>query len=197
MTVPFATSNIIGMAFGHLELSPPSSFADTTPQANDAVLNYPVALDLCLEWTDWSFASSLVLLAEIALPTGIATDPKLPHAFALPGDCIMFREVADDTVRYRLDEGILRADSAAPLTVRYTRRITDESRTSATFRQAVALQLAVLLAPRWLGVDTKRQTLVSMLDAMRRQSSKTDARTASPEAYSLSDPADWVTEALR
>lgn len=197
MTFPFATSTIVAQAFGMVELSPPSSFADDSPQAADAALHYPIALDLCLEWTDWSFASRLVHLAEIALPDGIAADPDLPFVFALPGDCVMLRGLQDTNIRYRLDEGILRADAPAPLAVRYTRRVTNEAILPASFRTAVALQLAVLLAPRWLGVDTKRERLIQQLDGLRRQSSKSDAGTASPQPYGASGTADWVSEALR
>lgn len=199
MTFPFATSTIVAQAFGMVELSPPSSFADDSPQAADAALHYPAALDLCLEWSDWSFASRLVHLAEIALPDGIAPDPDLPHTFALPGDCVMLRAVlpADVPPRYRLDEGLLRADQPAPLLVRYTRRVTNEALLPASFRAAMALQLAVLLAPKWLGVDTKRDRLEARLDAMQRRAGKSDAGTASPEPYGLSGSSDWVSEALR
>ncbi len=197
MTVPFATSTIVAQAFGMLELSPPSSFGDDTPQAMDAVLHYPTALDLCLEWTDWSFASRMAALPPIALPVDVPPDPCLPFTYALPGDCVMFRELTDRTARHRLDEALLRADRPGPLSIRYTRRIANEAALPASFRSAVALQLAVLLAPRWLGVDTKRQGLMNSLEEIRKQSSKTDARTASPEPYGESRPCDWVTEALR
>lgn len=195
---PFATSTIVAQAFAAVELAPPSSFSDDTPQAGDAQIYYPIALDLCLEWCDWSFASRMVNLAETVPPVGIIDDPDLPHVFALPGDCVMFREVKIPRAKYRLDEGLLRADHPAPLPVRYTRRITNEASLPASFRASVALQLAVLLAPRWLGVETKRQQLVNSLEAMKSQASRPDARTASPENYQHnSGPADWVAEAMR
>lgn len=125
MTFPFATSTIVAQAFGMVELSPPSSFADDTPQAQDAAQHYASSLDICLELNDWSFASRMVALSSAALPEGVIADPDLPFSFRLPGDCIALREVKTRAVRFRLDEMILRADQPGPLPIRYTRRITD------------------------------------------------------------------------
>lgn len=197
MTFPFATSNIVAQAFGMVELSPPSSFADDTPQASDAAAFYPQALDICLELVDWGFASRMVALSEVALPDGAILDPDLPYAFRLPGDCVALREIKIARAKYRLDEQVLRCDQAAPLPIRYTRRITNEAALPATFRTLVALQLAVYLAPRWLGVDSKREALTTNLTNARATAARADARTASPEAYGESGASDWVTEALR
>lgn len=197
---PFATSTIVAQAFSLVELSAPSSFADDSDQARDAALHWPTALDLCLEAGDWSFASRMVALPEAALPPGVITDPDLPHAFRLPGDCVVFREIKRRGVRHRLDEDFLRADTPAPLPIRYTRRVTDEAAMPAGYRAQLALQLAVLLAPRWLGPDAKRERLVAQLDDLRARAARTDARTASPEVYSddlTGFGGDWVSEALR
>lgn len=197
MPVSFAASTIIAQAFGLVELSAPSSFADDSDQARDALLFYPVAIDICLEWTDWSFASRMASLPETSLPAGVAADAGLPHVYALPADCVILRGLSDPSIPYRLDERLLRADAAAPLIIRYTRRITDEAALPASFRTAVALQLAVLMAPRWLGVDAKRERLVAQLDDLQRRASKSDARTASPQPYGEAGGADWVAQALR
>lgn len=197
MTFPFATSNIVAQAFGMVELSPPSSFADDTPQASDAAAFYPQALDICLELVDWGFASRMVALSEAALPDGAIVDPDLPYAFRLPGDCVALREIKVARAKFRQDEKILRCDQPAPLPIRYTRRITNEAALPATFRTLVALQLAVYLAPRWLGVDSKREALNTNLTNARATAARADARTASPEAYGESGASDWVAEALR
>lgn len=199
MTYPFATSTIVIQAFGFLELAHPSSFADDTPEATDALANYELALDLCLEWSDWSFASRMVALPEAALPADTIADPDLPHTFALPGDCVMLRELKQRGVAYRLDERLLRADRPGPLPIRYTRRITNESALPASFRTAVALQLAVLMAPRWLGISTKRDALAQNLQMMREQAGRPDARTASSQPIDDMHPfaPDWVSGALR
>jgi hypothetical protein len=197
MTLPYATSTIVAQAFGMVELSPPSSFADDTPQAADATAYYPQALDICLELVDWGFASRMVALSETALPEGAIADPDLPYVFRLPGDCIALREVKLRGAKYRLDETILRCDQPAPLPIRYTRRLSNEAALPATFRTLVALQLAVYLAPRWLGVEAKRQALQDNLTNARATAARVDARTASPEAYGESGATDWVAEALR
>lgn len=198
MPTPIATSGIAAEAFELVELAPIASFSDDTPQAQDAALYYPFALRAALEAGDWSFASSLVALPALAaLPAGIAADEDLPHVYALPGDCAMLREVRPKTCAYRLDEGLLRSDAAAPLTIRYTRIVTDETKVSEQFRHTVALLLAARLAPRWLGNQTKREAIEARAANSLRNAGRTDARTASPVDNDPLSSADWVDWALR
>lgn len=200
MTFPFATSTIVAQAFGMVELSPPSSFADDTPQALDAAQHYAQALDICLEMVDWSFASRMVALSTAALPEGVIADQDLPFTFRLPGDCIALREIKLQGVRFRLDETILRADQPGPLPIRYTRRITNEAALPASFRTLVAVQLAVLLSPRWLGVDAKRARLLDQMPVAQATAARIDARSASATPWGdgrSGGSSDWVTEALR
>lgn len=194
---PIATSGIAAEAFELCELSPISSFADDTAQARDAAFYYPFALRLCLEQGDWSFASALVALPETELTAGLAVDEDLPYVYRLPGDCAMLREVRPKTVGYRLDETLLRASASGPLTVRYTRLISNEARMPEAFRHAVALQLAVRLAPRWLGHQNKRDVLEGRAASVLKVAARPDARTASPDDYDEYSSADWVAEALR
>lgn len=193
MSYPFATSNIVVQAFGFMELSHPSSFADDTPQALDALTNYETALDFCLEWSDWSFVSRGAACCRAAvLPPEFVVDPDLQHTFALPSDCVKVHGA-----RWRLDERLLRAYRIAPLPVCYTLRVTNEAALPASFRTSVSLQLAVLMAPRWLGVDSKRASLASSLETARLQVGRPDARTASPLSYQDDFADDWVAGALR
>lgn len=201
MTIfPFATSTIVAQAFSLVELSTPSSFADDSDQARDAALHWPIALDLCLEAADWSFASRMTALPLAILPIDQIPDPDLPFTYRLPGDCVIFREVKARGATYRLDEGYLRADLPAPLPIRYTRRVSDEGIMPAGFRAQLALQLAILLAPRWLGPTTKRDALVLQLDDLRARMGRSDARTASAQPYAddiTGGGGDWVAGALR
>lgn len=199
MPTPIAQSSIAQEAFQIVELAPISSFADDTEQASDANLYFQFAMRFCLERADWTFASSLVALSEVTPGSGLAEDDRLPYAFALPGDCLAIREVRPANVKWRLDETILRTDQAAPLTIRYTRLITDETKLPEAFRSAVALALALRLAPRWLSTQTKRQDIERrMIDALTL-AMRSDARNASAERYDDQEdvPLDWVSVALR
>jgi hypothetical protein len=201
MTVlPTAAASVPAQAFRLMELEPISAFADDTPQARDAAGQYPVALQMVLENTDWSFASRLASLPELA---AVALDPDLPHSYALPGDCVALREVMEPGVRWRLDADGLRADVAGPLRVRYTARVTDEVRMPATVRTLLALQLAALLAPRWMPNRAKIEGLEVRLDRALTEARRSDARTAGTRRADGRDidtgwrggDGDWVTEA--
>ena len=214
MTVlPLAAGSVPAQAFRLMEMAPISAFADDTPQARDAAEQYAVALQMVLENTDWSFASRMANLPEVA---AVAIDPDLPHLYVLPGDCVMLRQVigsaADDTlarrdphVRWRRDADGLRASLAGPLTIRYTARVTDEVRMPATVRTVLSLQLAVLLAPVYMPNRAKIEALEVRLDRALTEARRSDARTASTIRADGRDidtgwrggDGDWVTEATR
>lgn len=197
MTAPIAVSTIAAQAFRFMELGPVSSFSDDTEQAQSAAEQYPLAMASCLEACDWSFASVLAFLPEVAAGVGHAVDEALPYSFLIPPDVVMLREVGSRAARWRRDRGILRANEPGPLKVRYTGQITDETNLPATFQAAVALRLASLLAPRWLGTASKIEALEARAAQSLKSAMANDAGNASPERYDgLPEQPDWLTEAL-
>lgn len=198
MPTPVATSTIVAQAFRLMELSPVSSFGDDSEQAAAAAEQYPVALDICLEACDWSFASTLAdLPALAALPDGVAADARLPHTFRLPGDCVTLREMVDPSAHWRRDDDLIRADRGQTLTIRYTRRIVNENAASASFRTAVAYQLASLLAPRWVGKASLQQGLADGAQLYLKRAMSDDRQAASSERYDgRPEQPDWLSEAM-
>jgi hypothetical protein len=195
MPLPAAATPIVADAFRFMEMAPPSSFADDTPQAQDAAAAWPVVLDMTLEALDWSFASVLRMLPAAAVPDPAEADPDLPWLYPLPGDCLVVREAGEAGTRWRRDRAGLRADAPAPLRVRYTARI-DPALTPAAFREVLALRLALRLAPRWMGVASKIEAIEARLTRTLRDAARADARHASPASWSGGAPADdWTAEA--
>lgn len=196
MPPPIATSTIAQQAFRLMELSPPSSYDDGSEKALAAAEQYPVALRMVLERADWSFASTWAELPAASLPEGVAADPGMPHFYALPGDIVLLREVGTGCTRWRRDRAGLRADTKAPLPVRYTGMIEAETLLPALVQTATALQLAVLLGPRWLVTQSKMDTLRRDLQIAVQGALRADAAQASPGRYDgLGDQPDWVDEA--
>jgi hypothetical protein len=104
--------------------------------------------------------------------------------------------VGDGWTRGRRDREGLRADEAAPLVIRYTGTVDNEAALPATFQTAVALALAVLLAPRWLGTQSKAEALRADAARILKQAMREDARMASEARYDGGpDQGDWVAEA--
>lgn len=191
-------STIAAQAFIFLELSPISSFSDETPQATQAGLFFPRAYRSCLAHADWSFARRLANLPAAELPADQGADLDLPYTFVLPSDCVKLRAVLDPWARWRLDEGYLRADQPAPLLVRYTRQLENEAQLPDEFQTAVALKLAILLAPKWLGTRTKIAELKNDLSITLAEAARQDGATASVQTYhGRGDEGDWATEARR
>jgi hypothetical protein len=198
MPDPIATSTIVAQAFRLMEKSPISSFADDSEEAAAAAEQYAIAMEMCLEACDWSFASVFVTLPEAAsLPSGNAADAALPYTYQMPGDCITLQEVGVVGDTWRRDRDLLRADAPGPLPVRYTGKITDEAKLPAIFRTAVAYQLAALLAPRWITTRTKVSDLQSYASQYLKQAMARDGRQASPMRYDgLADEGDWAARAV-
>ena len=194
MPVIIATSNIVAQAWRFMELSPISSFEDDTEQARSAAEQYPNALRECLARADWSFASVLEMLPAAVLPATVATDPELPYFYQAPGGMIRLHEVGDTSTQWRLDRDGLRADRGAPLRIRYTAQITNEAVLPASFQTAVALRLAMLLGPRWLGTQSKLADLSRRFDMEIANAKKQDARSASTVRYDdTGNSSDWAS----
>jgi hypothetical protein len=196
MPDPIAASSIAAQAFRFLELAPISSFEDDSDKATDAADQYPIALNSCLSSCDWSFASTYVHLSEAIPAPEMAIDPALPWFYEVPGDLVKLREVGDRGTRWRLDKIGLRCNRRAPLPIRYTARIDNETALPETFQTAVALALAVLLAPRWLTTQSKVEGLEGKARATLEAAMREDSRMASEARYDGGEEqGDWVEEA--
>lgn len=198
MPLPIATSTIVAQAWRFLELSPISSFDDDTEQARSAADQYPNALRECLARADWSFASIVENLPLATRPQSVAEDPELPYFYKAPAGLVRLLEVGTPDTAWRLDRDGLRASDPAPLRIRYTGEITNEAALPAAFQAAVALRLALLLGPRWLGTQTKLRALAQQFDLELAAAKKQDSRSASGQRYdnSLTSGDDWSLTAI-
>lgn len=197
MSVP-ATSIIAKQACLLMEVAPISSFGDGSELAVSMGDIYPVVVQGALEAADWDFASVLAWLPAAVPGATDAADPDLPYLYQPPGDLVKLREVGDADTKWRLDRGWLRASDGAPLRARYTATCDTEARMPAEFRLAVALRLAALLGPRYLGTQSKTADLRAQAESALKSAMRACARSASDERYDgLPDPGDWVAEALR
>ena len=199
MAQAIATSNIVAQAFRYMEMSPISSLGEDSEEAQAAAEQYPNAIAMLLELADWSFATVIRNLSRLsALPDGLAMDPDHPYLFVLPAECLAVRQVGDprDAVGWRVEKSHMRSDHPGPLRVRFTSRVTDEDKLPALFRNAVSLQLAALLAPRWVHSHTKTQGLEERLQHAISAALHADARMASPDRLERGSSHDWVSEAV-
>ncbi len=182
-----------------MELSSFAGFGDDSDEARAVAEAYPVALKQCLEFADWSFASELQTLPMAVLPVAGGADPDLPWFFHLPEGCVRIHELgdADGTVAWRRDGIGLRSDTAGPLRIRFTGTPTNEAMLSGMFQTAVALHVAALLGPRYMGgVATRLDRLEAMKLRQLQLAAHQDGRQASAARYDgLGEQGDWAHEA--
>lgn len=150
--------SIANLALSHIgdratvsSLSPPEGSA----QAEHAARFYPIARDVALEMHAWSFATKRTALADLSL---VATVPSpWQFAYALPSGCLKILSVlspeasADsETEPFEIEVG---ADGSAVIytdvedaNVRYVARVTDTTKFSPLFTDALGWLLASYLA---------------------------------------------------
>lgn len=196
MPTAISTSTIARQAVRFMELNGVSSVSDGSPVAQALAEQYDQALALSIEAYDWSFARRMVTLPAAALPSGLAADPDLPGLFQLPDDFLRLHLVLPRGIAYRLDGAMIRAAQTDPLTIRYSRRLSNEAAFPPAFKDVVALQLAIRLAPEWVGSRTKRQQLKDDLEQAFAAAKLADHQTASADRLDgREDQPDWSEEA--
>lgn len=145
---------ICNLALSHLgdsatvaSIDPPEGSA----QAEHCQKWYPIARNALLEMHDWSFATTRSLLAEL-----VNDWPQWQHAYARPSDCLKIRTVlppsgCDTDGQAYITEAdadgrqIILSDQGGAI-VRYTRLITDTSKFSPLFTDALGWYLSTYLA---------------------------------------------------
>jgi len=82
------------------------------------------------------------------------------------------------------------------LRIRYTARLADQSAYPAEFRAAVAMTLALILAPTWLQTASKIDAIEARAARAIKQAMRNHARDASPARYDGGrEEGDWASEA--
>lgn len=176
---------IVAQAFRYMQIAPPSSFDDDSDKARDAEQMYPLAVTALLEAGDWSFASQVAQLPQLAsLPALTAVDDTLPWAYKVPGDFVAMRLVEDGEVCWRVDAGgLLRADEPSPLKIRYTRYLENLEAAPANFKVAVSARLACFLAPTYVEAAAAIERLEQLADNLEKRALRADAGSASAQRY--------------
>lgn len=148
--------DICNLALGHLgdratvsSIDPPEGSA----QAEHCARFYPVARDALLAMHAWAFATKRIAVAAVT-----AENPEWDYAYAEPANLLKILAVlpADSTddseaagqylsQPYALESGLILTDQAGAI-VRYTERVTDPTRFTPLFTDALAYMLASYLA---------------------------------------------------
>lgn len=138
---------ICNQALGWLGANQIISFDDASQEAKLCKANYQYLRDAVLEDYAWSFAvkrDSLAPLAETPVTYG--------YAFQVPSDAIRILQVSVDAsfdptedVVWEIEDNKILTDNAS-IYVRYVYRVTDPTKFSPNFKQALAARIAADIA---------------------------------------------------
>lgn len=106
--------------------------------ARTMLLRYPYARDATLRDYEWNFAS-----ARASLPSTTAPAFEFANAFDLPADCLKVREVfGGNKYDWKIEGRQILTNLAAPLLIKYTRRVTNVGEMAPDFVTALATRMA-------------------------------------------------------
>ncbi len=172
------------------KLGPGSGFltdldTDTSTVAQACRRTYVAVRDLVLEAHPWRFARKRTnLSAAVATPSW-----GFDHQYELPSDCLRVLSV-EGSVIYEQEDGLLLCNEDGPLYVRYLARVTDTSKFSPTFVQALASRWAAELAvPVTKSHSRRTELLEEFLRVDLTQARKSEGFGAVPEKAS---DGDWL-----
>ncbi|MEO0859229.1 MAG: hypothetical protein AAFY65_01350 [Pseudomonadota bacterium] len=196
--VPVANSGIAARALEYVEQAPLSSLADSDPIFQRAARTLVEARQMCLQAEDWAVSSQTVPLAKRADyvdPTGAAR-----VAWMMPPNNLTIREVIVDQHpgTYAQEGQSLLTQAATSVVLRHSVDLDREDQLGPHLRNAIALQMAVLLSPYLSTSRSKRQDLKADLQDAMADARRYNARAASWGTWN-GEPAnvDWIAEALR
>lgn len=197
--------NICNLALGKLGAHSITSFADGVVESEQCKLQYPLIRDAVLEARDWTFATFEVPLTQVSSPADLP--PEYAFAFALPLDCLLIRycflpsNVAapggavlyqDSTSEQRQRRppwnrfGDVCVTNQSVLWARYIRRITDTTKFTSGFIQALASRLASELAMPLTNKVELQAELLKETELKMREASGRDGSQGTPQVIQVS-----------
>lgn len=152
--------------------------------------NYAPARDAVLRDYPWNDAQARAVLAADVQP------PAWGFAFAytLPTDCLRVIEIEGELRhggRWRVEGGKLLTDTAGPLRIRYTRRLTDPAAIGPLLADAIAARLAAHIAFPITNSASQAEQMRVLAEQMIRRARHIDAIEQSQDEQVTAD--DWTS----
>jgi hypothetical protein len=166
------------------------SFDDPDDRARWLKSRFEDVRDLTLRSNRWHFAMARARLpAETALPAF-----GYQRQFPLPADCLQLVEVGGAAITpgladyntaprpaFALEGGKVLTDAAAPLEIRYVRRVADVGAWDPLFAEAMACRLAFDLAEKLTQSSGKKEAALRDYQLAVREAVRVNAIEAPPE----------------
>ena len=137
-----------------------TSLEDSNKPARLCKLKYAAKRDYLLRRYTWNFATKRV---ELDTPDGTAPVYEFSARFALPADCIQFREIYPTTVVYNIESNFILC-SESSIFIKYTYQVTDVAEMDATFIETLAALMARELAVPLTDSDGKHNKMDELFE---------------------------------
>lgn len=149
--------------------------------------------DMVMAAHPWKFAIKRAELPSVATPPAFGWSQQ----FAIPEECLRLVQVGDDWTFYEstsawfaLEGGAILTDEAAPLRVRYVRRITNTGLWPPLFCRVVSLQLALDACEKLTNSSAKIDRLSVGYTSAIREAKRQNAIERPPLR---ADRSDWLS----
>lgn len=169
-----------------------NSLDDGTPTANVMKERYPEVRDATLRAHPWNFATERVKIVKDP------TDPvwKYQSAYTFPIDLLRLLIVDNPGHEpYEVEGRKIVTDLGSPLSIQYTKQVTDVAQMDVLFREALAAALAADTAEAITGSSEKVEMLQRIRDTKIQAARTPDAQEPTPPVFADGDWLDSREEA--
>lgn len=167
-----------------------TSLDDDTVLARLCKERYPRVRDALLRSYPWNFAAARASLAADTSTPAFEFD----YQYALPSDFLWLRELyGNERASYQVEGGLILCSIAAPLEIKYTRRVDDPNLFDDLFCEALAARLAAELCAARTESGGRAEALYNLSNAKIMEARKLDAQEGAAESL---PETTWITERL-
>lgn len=160
---------------------------DDTKPGRLCKLKYANKRDYLLRRYQWKFATKRI---ELDTPDATAPIYEFSTKFALPADCIQFREIYPNTVSYSIESNFILC-SESSLFIKYTYQVTSVDEMDSTFREALSALLARELAIPLADSDSKHRQMDELYEVKLSEARFAGSIEDDLEALEAND---WIEE---
>lgn len=151
--------------------------SDTSEQARNCQLLYPLVRDAALRSHNWKCATTRIALT---VPDLEAPAFEYDYSFTLPSDCVRVVKLYDSDHEFLVENGKLLTNEPTPKIV-YISQQTDVSKYDALLVEVIAVKLAYPLILSLQGADTVADRLLAYHDHILATAKQIDSKEAAPK----------------
>lgn len=161
-----------------------SSLSEDNKRAQICKEQFEKCRDEVLQAHPWNFALKRASLARLVKVPAF----EYPHAFQLPLDCLRVVKTQDYNIQYKVEGDQLLTFSDS-IQIQYISKVTDPTRYTPAFREALACRLAADIAYAIVQSVQLTKTMTDLYEHQLRRARSMNAQEGTPDSI-IAD--DWI-----